>query len=165
MYSKKFNLGECRMRILQLLERYSSNGKINTLGEVDDIELRLITSLNIHLNRLWYEFPDTRLQTDISFFNPESVLELENIRICSGETVAHYFTAEKPAFCMTVRGNGQIVFNAASGQQIFPVETQQGMYTVIKGIYKRRKIRRRISSTTKTLYYNLINISRPLSKF
>ena len=133
MYSKKYKLGEFRVRILQLLERYSSNGKKNTLGEVEDIQLKLISSLNINFNKLWYEFTDTRLQAGISFFNPESVLELENIRICSGETVAQYFTAEKPAFCMTVRGTGQLVFNTASGQQVYPIETSPGTYTVING--------------------------------
>lgn len=133
MYSKKYNLGEFRVRILQLLERYSSNGKKNTLGEVEDIQLKLISSLNINFNKLWYEFPDTRLQTDISFLNPESVLELENIRICSGEPVTQRFNVEKPAFSLTVSGTGILLFQVASMQQVYSIETAPGTYTVING--------------------------------
>ena len=52
MYSKTYTLGEFRDRILQLLERYSSNGTVIVSGERADIENRLVTSLKIHLTRL-----------------------------------------------------------------------------------------------------------------
>lgn len=134
MYSKKYNLGECRERILRLLERYSSNGNINNTGEIADIEYRLITSLNIHLNKLWYEFPDTAAQSDVSFFCPECAFDFGSMRLGSGETVSGHFGGDKLGFYMTVKGNGQLVFNTASGQsQLYLIDTEPGMYTVIKG--------------------------------
>ena len=84
MFLEKYTLGECRERILKLLERYSSNGKENICGEVLDIENRLVVSLDIHIRKLWYEFFDERKQYEFSFFRPKRSSDLGSFTVSAG---------------------------------------------------------------------------------
>ncbi len=134
MYSKTYTLGEFRDRILQILERYSSNGAIVTSGEKADIENRLVTSLNIHLARLMYEFPDNKKKVLMPLFAPECVKVMGKITPEAGKECVYVVTGANLAYYMEARGRGRLEISCDGKNFTREIYTDNGAYTVIRGI-------------------------------
>lgn len=133
MYSKTYTLGNFRDRILQLLDRYSSNGTIVVSGERADIENRLVTSLNIHLTRLMYEFPDNRRKVLLSMLAPECAGIIGRISLCEEKESVHNFTGSGLAYYMEARGKGRLIINCDGRSIVREIYTDNGAFTVIRG--------------------------------
>lgn len=140
MYSKKYTLSECRTRILKLLERYSSNGIPNNCGEVRDIENRLITSLNIHLNKLWYEFSDTRCKSTVSFVSPVCIEKFGCMYINGGNSEYLCIGGKNSCFYLVAKGKGILQINSPSSSFEHRIDTDPGSYAVITGPIDSREL-------------------------
>ncbi len=134
MYSKAYTLGEFRGRILKLLQRYSSNGTIVQSGEKADIENRLVTSLNIHLTRLMYEFSDNIKRRAVSFFMPGCAADFGSMSLCAGENVEKNVKGQGLAFYMEARGEGTVEISLDGRTLTRRIYTDNGAYTVVRGI-------------------------------
>lgn len=133
MYSVKYKLFEFRDRILKHLCRYSSNGTVYPSGEKADIENRLVTSLNIHLARLWQEFSAGDRKCRISFFAPPVIADVGNIKVGTGDTEVRTLCGNRIGFFMTVCGKGRISVTTSSGTRIYNADTEKGERTIIRG--------------------------------
>ncbi len=133
MYSKKYTLGELRDLILKLMQRYSSNGTIYPSGEKADIENRLITSINIHLCRLWHEFSNTAKRCGIFFFTPHCIADFGNFEVCAGQSITRNAIGRKVGFCMTVCGKGRIEVSCAGTSKTYTADTLHGERIMIRG--------------------------------
>lgn len=133
MYSKTYTLGEFRDRILQLLERYSSNGTIIMSGERADIENRLVTSLNIHLTRLMYEFPDNTRKAAVVPFAPECAAVIGSIRLSAQEGKSCDVTGSDLAYYMEASGRGKLEITFGGKKVTRDILTEGTGYTVIRG--------------------------------
>lgn len=133
MYSIKYTLGEFRDRILKLLRRYSSNGVILPSGEKEDIENRLVTSLNVHLARLWHEFPAGTKRCGLSFFAPSVIADIGSMAVSAGDTVVKTFCGKNIGFFMTVCGKGNVSLTTSGGTSVYNADTTKGERIVIRG--------------------------------
>ena len=133
MYSVKYTLGECKERIMKHLGRYSSNGKTVSIGETVDIEKRLITSINIHLAKLVYEYPST-VKCPILFLCPELLYDYGGFRLSEGESTAYRFSVKDGAFHIVASGKGRIEVRSDGGKvSLYAVDTVNGAYSVVCG--------------------------------
>lgn len=133
MNSGKFTLGELRDRILKLLSRYSSNGSVVVSGEKADIENRLVTSINIHLSKLMYEFFGKTKRQSAFFFVPAVLEELGGMSLRAGETVRKSVYGRELGFYIEARGEGTLKFDCGGKSITRQIYTDDGAYTVIKG--------------------------------
>ncbi|MBE6703758.1 MAG: hypothetical protein E7583_00700 [Ruminococcaceae bacterium] len=133
MYSKTYTLGEFRDRILQLLERYSSNGTVIVSGERADIENRLVTSLNIHLTRLMYEFPDNTRKASVVPFMPECAAVIGGVRLSAQEEKSYDVIGNDIAYYMEASGRGRLEISFGGEKMTRDIFTDGGGYTVIRG--------------------------------
>lgn len=136
MYSEKYTLAQCRERILKHLERYSSNGKVNVCGESEDIKNRLVTSLNVHLSKLWYEYSGSRKRSLLSFPGPECSFDFGSIKLSSGEIFTQYFGGTKLGFYIAVCGKGQLIFYTPDDTYRYIIDTEPGSFTEITGCFE-----------------------------
>ena len=133
MYSVKYTLGEFRDRILKHLCRYSSNGAVYPSGEKEDIENRLVTSLNIHIARLWHEFPGNTKKCRLSFFAPTVIADIGSFDVTGGDTAIKTVCGKKIGFFMTVSGKGTVSVTTSSGTRTFNSDAVGGERIVIRG--------------------------------
>jgi len=133
MFSKNYTLGECRERILKLLERFSSNGNPNSCGEVEDIKNRFITCVNIHINKLWYEFSAEKRECDISFYRPKCIADTSPVKLGEGETFSKSISGRKTGYYLVLGGKGTVTVFCGESSAVYAVDTLPGAFTVIKG--------------------------------
>ena len=133
MNSVKYTLGELRTTVLKLLGKYSTNGTVYSSGEKADIENRLVTSLNIHLGRIFHEFPGDTKSCRLAFFTPAVEASFGKIDIAPEGTETRSVICRNPGFYMTVGGKGSVTVEAPGYSRTFTVDTLPGERTVIRG--------------------------------
>lgn len=135
MYSKTFTLGECKKRILKLLERYSSNGAENGIGEVLDIRNRVADCVNVHLNKLYYEFSNEKKKSEIFFCPYEKTFDYGSFEVTENSVFQRFFDGEKVAFYVCAQGAGQIIFYTPLETYRYAINTSGGESCVVRGFF------------------------------
>ena len=138
MFLQNHTLEELRVRVLKLLERYSSNGVINTCGEISDINGRLVESANTHLRMLYSEIlrPVRRVQINIKKLN---FLCSKQYTIKSGKPLIWESLGTGMVFYCKVRGDMTFTVESESGSVSYEIYSKNGEPTVLCGSAKNCK--------------------------
>ncbi len=133
MYSQIHTYGECRGSVLKMLERYSSNGTLNSCGEMKDMENGLVESINANMRKLYAEFVRESRKKALIFRAPRVICNFGPLYIEKGTEFTGSFSGKGFCFYAEVCGSGDIVFKSSNGFDSYSFGTDFGETEILKG--------------------------------
>ena len=136
MLSKSFTYKEFRDTVLQHLERFSSNGRENTLGEVIDIEKRLPEILSARLRSIYDEYGIGRSLKKLEVGKYSLVYYGEDFTVESEEQIELPRHFSKFAYHLVASGSASVFFSDCQSSKTHRIDTADGEYIQLSGTAK-----------------------------
>ncbi len=109
-----------------LLERYSSNGTVNTVGEVKDLEERLPASIGVHLRKLYEEYGLGRRKAEVLFKAPTVLDDYHAFSLDSSAVFSQRLVGNGLSYRIRACGTGDLIFVSCGAAENVTFESSPG---------------------------------------